>query len=209
MQHPLTDGAHPRGRPPPLRRCRCGGLAGGAGGDVLAPPALRATVLSSSATASLGVAAILTLSAHNPGPGNRSKRCRHSRLWDPARAAQSRSLTCIPSWTQRETGGAPSGEVRLAGSPGARVRRATEVAAPGLPCDRRGGSLNLPGPLLAAVSWGGGPTPGPQSQGRFRSQRLADCMTSKQPSFGASLLSLITWGSSLRLLGGPRAAGAP
>lgn len=48
-----------------------------------------------------------------------------------------------------------------------------------------------------------------QSQGRFRSQRLADCMTSKQPSFGASLLSLITWGSSLRLLGGRRAAGAP
>lgn len=83
------------------------------------------------------------------------------------------------------------------------------MAAPGLPCDRRGGSLNLLGPLLAAVSWGGGPTPGPQSQGRFRSQRLADCMTSKQPSFGASLLSLITWGSSLRLLGGPRAAGAP
>lgn len=28
------------------------------------------------------------------------------------------------------------------------------MAAPGLPCDRHGGSLNLLGPLLAAVSWG-------------------------------------------------------
>lgn len=85
---------------------------------MLAPPALWATVLSSSATTILGVAAILTLSAHNPGPGNRSKRCRHSRLWDPARAAQSRSLTCIPSWTQREAGGAP----QRGGPPGRKPR---------------------------------------------------------------------------------------
>lgn len=94
----------------------------GQGGDMLAPPALWATVPSSSTTASLGVTVILTLSAHNPGPRNRSKWCHHSRLCEPCSGGPVEFPDLHSLLDSRGRPGAGGGEGRGGGPPGRKLR---------------------------------------------------------------------------------------
>ena len=89
---------------------RAGGHQGLAA-PLTAPPAAlpQAARTPSSTTAIPRVTLILTLSARNLGPRNRSKWLRHSRLRELYTHGLLSFLTYIPSWNGREAGG-PCGE---------------------------------------------------------------------------------------------------
>lgn len=154
------------------------------------PPLPQAAHTPSGTTTIPRVTLILTLSAYNLGPRNRSKWPRHSRLREFHSHGLLSSLTYILSWNGRGAGG-PCGERSSWQQAQGRVRRGrSHATCPDLLCDR-GCSPTLPGPQ------GRGCTPGLQPASRSTACKFHDLGTSLPLSF---LPWLIKWGSFQKLL---------